>query len=52
MGVKTPGQVRKESVPSSSLAAPLKARLFNFDNNDATLKKEHQDVLEQKVVPL
>ena len=45
-----PGRVRRESPPSYSLAAPLKARLFNYDVDDATPKKEHRDWLSDNVI--
>src|SRR4051794_12012980 len=53
MGVyKGPGQVRRESPPTTNLAAPLKARLFNYDVDDAALKKEHRDWLAAEVIPI
>lgn len=49
---KGPGRVRVESAPSINLVAPLKARLFNYDVDDATLKREHRDWLADEVVPV
>jgi hypothetical protein len=47
-----PGKVEVTPVPSSCSTRGAKALLFNFDIDDATLKRQHQQWLDENVVPL
>jgi len=52
MRVKTgPGKVKTFPPSASALDAILAASLFNFDVDDATVKIEHRNLLDAKVVP-
>src|SRR2546427_5914901 len=47
-----PGQVEVTPSIPTCRARSIRALLFNFDIDDATVKPEHQRWLEQNVVPL
>jgi hypothetical protein len=46
-----PGKVKIDSLPSQKGGSGFTASLFNFDIDDATVKREHQDFLDSVLVP-
>jgi hypothetical protein len=46
-----PGKVKNVSLPNQTAASSFAASLFNFDIDDATVKREHQDWLNTILVP-
>jgi hypothetical protein len=46
-----PGKVRNVFLPNQTAASGFAASLFNFDIDDATVKREHQDWLNSVLVP-